>query len=110
MIVKRWLVFKISKYSHRTLRLVFKSSKYCHKTLWLVFKIKMLKTCMLKTSMLKTRMNEIKNSESKRKYEENKYEKPQIPKSLPRAQPHLIRFCLRLKYVASRWVNIKLRD
>ena len=38
MVMERWLVFKISKYSHEALWLVFKISKYSHKTLWLVLK------------------------------------------------------------------------
>ena len=38
MVVERWLVFKISKYSHEKLRLVFKMFKYDYETLWLVFK------------------------------------------------------------------------
>ena len=39
MVIERWLVFKISKYSHETLWLVFKIFKHSHETLWLVFKI-----------------------------------------------------------------------
>ena len=34
MIIERWLVFKISKYSHKILWLGFKIFKHCHRTLW----------------------------------------------------------------------------
>ena len=34
MVIERWLVFKISKYCHETLRLVFKIFKHCPRALW----------------------------------------------------------------------------
>ena len=34
MVIEGWLVFKISKYGHKTLWLVFKIFKHCRRALW----------------------------------------------------------------------------